>query len=139
MKNMFKKLAIVGTIAVTFSSFAEISVVVHPSNASNIEKGDVQKMFLGRMKSFSGGDEAVPVAHEEGSPARIEFNDKVLNKSDSQLKAYWSKLVFTGKGTPPKKVVGDAQVLKLVSENPNMIGYVDSKSVTGDVKVIHTF
>lgn len=139
MKNVFKKLIVAATLAVSFSSFAEVSVVVHPSNASSIDKEAVSRIFLGRMKSFDGGGEAVPLAQSEGSPARTEFNDKVIGKSDSQLKAYWSKLVFTGKGTPPKEVVSDAEIIKLVSENPAMIAYVDSGSVNSSVKVVLTF
>lgn len=139
MKNIFKKLTIAATLAISFSSFAEVSVVVHPSNSASIDKEAVSRIFLGRMKDFNGNGEAVPIAQEEGSPARSEFNDKVVGKSDSQLKSYWSKLVFTGKGTPPKEVVSDAEILKLVSENPAMIGYVDSGSVDSSVKVVLTF
>lgn len=139
MKNIFKKLTIAATLAISFSSFAEVSVVVHPSNSSSIDKEAVSRIFLGRMKDFNGNGEAVPIAQEEGSPARSEFNDKVVGKSDSQLKSYWSKLVFTGKGTPPKEVVSDAEILKLVSQNPAMIGYVDSSSVDSSVKVVLTF
>lgn len=118
---------------------AEIAVVVHPSNAASLDASNVSRIFLGKMKSFPGGGQAVPINQAEGAAATTEFNDKVLNKSGSQLKAYWSKLVFTGKGTPPKAVSGDAEVLKLVSSNPNVIGYVDAASVTPDVKVIAKF
>jgi ABC-type phosphate transport system substrate-binding protein len=75
----------------------------------------------------------------EGLVFRGDFEKKVLNKSASQIKAYWSKLVFTGKGTPPKEVSSDAEVINLIKSNPNLIGYVDESSVTGDVKVIATF
>lgn len=139
MKNIFKKLTVVTALAISFSSFAEVSVVVHPSNSASIDKEAVSRIFLGRMKDFNGSGEAVPIAQEEDSPARSEFNNKIIGKSDSQLKSYWSKLVFTGKGTPPKKVVGDKEVIKLVSENPAMIGYVDSGSVDSSVKVVLTF
>lgn len=139
MKNLLKTIAVVGTMALSFSSFAEVSVVVHPSNTSSISDKDVSRIYLGKMKSFNGGGEVVPISQETGAPSRSDFNTKLLRKSNSQLKAYWSKLVFTGKNTPPKEVIDDAAVLKLVSENPSMIGYVDSASVTADVKVVHTF
>jgi hypothetical protein len=67
------------------------------------------------------------------------FNEKILNKTSSQMKAYWSKLVFTGKGTPPKELLSDKEVIDLVSKNPNMIGYIQKESVTAAVKVVATF
>jgi hypothetical protein len=48
-------------------------------------------------------------------------------------------LVFTGKGTPPKVVANDAEVISLISANPNLIGYIDATAVTGTVKVIAKF
>jgi len=63
----------------------------------------------------------------------------VLKKSASQLKAYWSKLLFTGKGTPPKEIGSDAEMVSLVASNPNMIGFVDAAAVNDSVKVVTRF
>ena len=54
------------------------------------------------------------------------------------MKAYWSKLVFTGKGTPPAELANEAAVLSHVAANPDAIGYVDAASVDGSVKVVLT-
>jgi len=116
---------------------AEVAVIVNPGNGASLSAEDVQRLFLGKLKSFPGGGEANPVNQKEGQPAREQFNQAVLNKSESQLKAYWSQLVFTGKGTPPKDVGGSADVKKLVAANPNMIGYIDSSAVDGSVKVVY--
>ena len=62
-----------------------------------------------------------------------------MGKSGSQYKAFWSKLVFTGKGKPPKEMSGDAAVIAAVSANPDAIGYVSASAVTDAVKVIATF
>jgi ABC-type phosphate transport system substrate-binding protein len=70
---------------------------------------------------------------------RDEFNDKILGKSDAQLKSHWSRLVFTGKAQPPKDVGSDAEVIGLVKSNPGMIGYVSSGAASDGVKVIATF
>ena len=87
----------------------------------------------------SGGGQAIPINLSSNSPSTNEFNEKALNKSNSQLKAYWSKLVFTGKGTPPKEVDSDAEMLSLISNNPSFIGYIDSSAVTDAVKVVAKF
>ena len=54
------------------------------------------------------------------------------------MKSYWSKQIFTGKGTPPKEVGNDASVLDLVANNKNAIGYVDAAQVSDGVKVVFT-
>ena len=118
---------------------AEVVVIVHPSNSSSLDSSTISRIFTGKAKSFPSGNKAIPINQNESSSATGEFNDKVLKKSSSQLKAYWSKLVFTGKGTPPKAVGNDAEVIQLVANNPNIIGYVSSSAVNDSVKVVATF
>lgn len=118
---------------------SEVVVIVHPSNTADINKAQISRIFLGKKKSFSSGGQAVPITQNESIASTKEFNSKVLNKSGSQLKAYWSKLVFTGKGTPPKAVASDAEMIALVSANPNLIGYIDAASLTDSVKVVGKF
>ncbi|MBV1907499.1 MAG: phosphate ABC transporter substrate-binding protein [Pseudomonadales bacterium] len=125
-------------ITICMPSMAETVVVVHPDNTSagSTDMAAVQKIFLGKSKKYPDGTIAVPLNQEVGSGPRGEFDSTVLHKTASQLKAYWSKLVFTGKGTPPKTVANDAEVIALVSKNPSLIGYIDKASVDGRVKAL---
>jgi ABC-type phosphate transport system substrate-binding protein len=119
---------------------AEVSVIVSASNANSaMSDKDIAKLFLGKTKSFPNGIQAIPVDQDAGTASRDAFRDTVLGKSASQLKSYWSRLIFTGKGTPPKESGDDAGVKALVAENPNLIGYVDSSVVDGSVKVLYKF
>ena len=129
-------------MALIFASFASFgvsaatTVIVHPDNAAALDAKKVQRIFLGKEKKFSDGTETIPVNQVADSAVRADFDENILGRSSSQVSAYWSKLVFTGKGVPPKEVANDAEVIELVSKNPSAIGYVDSASVTGAVKVI---
>lgn len=118
-------------------SFAEVAVIVHPSSGvTSMTDDDVARIFLGKSNSFPGGAQAVPVNQDEGSSVRDKFNEAVCKKNASQYKAYWSQLVFTGKGTPPKDAGKDAAIKALIAANPNMIGYVDGSAVDSSVKVV---
>ena len=125
-------------VTVQFTN-AEIAVIVHPSNSDAIDADVVKRLFLGKQSSFASGAQAACFDQTEGSAVVTEFNKKVLDRSASQLKAYWAKLVFTGKGTPPKALPDDAAVIAAVASSPNGIGYVNTSSVNDSVKVIHTF
>ena len=137
-----KSLALVVGLVATAASFeaaaAPVSVIVHPSNTAELDMQEVTRIFLGKSKSFPGGGSAIPVDQSEDSAARADFSNNVLKKSVSQLKAYWSKLVFTGKGSPPKEMGGDSDVIGLVASNPNLIGYVQQAPADGSVRVLMT-
>lgn len=129
---------IIATVSMVVS--AETAVIVSASNANaTLDKATISKIFLGKSKSFPDGSQALPIDQNDGTAARDAFNSNMLGKSASQLKSYWSRLIFTGKGTPPKQSGNDSDVKALVSNNPNMIGYIDSAAVDGSVKVVHKF
>ncbi len=119
-------------------ALADIALIVHPSNAATVTDSDIKALFLGKQRSFSDGKQAIPLVVVESEASRSEFNTKVLSKTDAQLKAYWSKLTFTGKGTPPREVSSD-EMIQLVSDNPATIGFVDASKVTAAVKVVATY
>lgn len=122
--------------AISLSAFAEVVVIVHPSNDASFSQKAVQRIYLGKEKKFSDGNEVLPINQAPSSSVRESFDSDTLGRSTTQVAAYWSKLVFTGKGIPPKELDSDAAVIAIVAENPNAIGYIDSASVTGAVKAV---
>jgi len=139
MKKLLSSLFIASIMILPTSVFAEIEVIVHPSNAAALDKDSIQRIFLGKTRAFPGGGEAVPISFKEGSPEEADFTKNVLSKTPKQLKAYWAKMVFTGKGTPPRQTDSAAEMLNLISANPNLIGFVPAGSATGNVKVVGKF
>lgn len=126
--------------ALLFSSlaFSEVSIIVHPSNNSTFSKEDIKSIFLGKIGRFPNGKEAVPVTISDKDNEFDTFTKGVLSKSKKQYKAYWSKMMFTGKGTPPKQISNTKEMLDLVANNPNLIGVLVSGSAT-NVKVVGTY
>ena len=128
------------TLLFSAAAYAEVAVIVSASNANaSLDENTISRIFLGKISKFPDGSQAIPVDQNEGSASRDAFNEKVLGKSSSQLKAYWSRLIFTGKGTPPKESVSDADIKNLVAQNPNLVGYVDASAVDASVKVVYKF
>lgn len=116
---------------------ADLAIIVSAKrNPIKMSQEDVSKIFLAKTTTFADGSRALPVDQTSGTPLRELFNAKVLDKSESQLKAYWSRVVFTGTGTPPKEVGGDNEVKKLVADNPNLIGYIDQTKLDSSVVAI---
>lgn len=139
MKKLIKQISATAllTFATISSSSAGVAIIVSAdSSVASVSEGDVVKLFLGKKKDLDGV-KMILTDQNIGSPARVEFYKKVVKKSKSQLKSYWSRLVFTGKGQAPQVVGDDSVVKRLVSSNPNLVGYIDERSVDSSVKVIY--
>ena len=136
MKKLFYGLMFSIMTLMSSAVFAEVAVIVNPANGNSLSDSDISRIYLGKSKSFGDGTSIEAVNQQPDAGVTEAFNEKVVKKSSSQLKAYWSKLVFTGKGTPPKELDSDEAVLDFVAKNPGAIGYIDASKVNDSVKVI---
>ncbi len=114
-----------------------VAVVAANSKAPpKLTADELSAIFMGTAKSFPNGERAVPIDQKAGTPAYAGFYQKAAGKSESQMKAYWSRIMFTGKGQPPQEGGDSAAVKKLVAANPNMVGYIEASLVDASVRVI---
>jgi ABC-type phosphate transport system substrate-binding protein len=139
MKNLKVILASAILASASGLSHAEVVVVMSTKSAvSELTKDQVSDIFLGKAATFPQGGQAVPIDLAASAPHRDEFYTKVTGRNAAQLKSYWAKQSFSGKGTAPKAVAGDEEVKKLIAANPNTIGYIDKARVDASVKVVFT-
>lgn len=126
-------------LSVTSLAYADIAVVVHrDSPLANVTQEEISKIFLAKTKTFANGQKIKLLDLEEGDETRDQFYKSVANKTPSQVKAYWSRLIFTGKGQPPQVLMDSDEIVETIEEDPNSIGYIDPDSVTDSVKVVLT-
>lgn len=118
-----------------FSSqvFAEIVVVVNSdSDVSVLSKSEVKALYLGKNKSLKPYDQIA------GTTIRKDFVEKVISKTEGQLKAYWSRRIFSGRGIPPKVLDNSTEIKARVKNSKGAIGYIDSSEVDSSVRVVYT-
>lgn len=116
---------------------AEVVVIVSAKSAVTTLRADqVADIFLGQIASFPDGVEAVAIDQRIGTPLRDEFYQKVTAKTAPLIKAYWTKMIFTGRGQPPREVGGNAAIRKLVAATPGVIGYIDKSALDPSVKAV---
>lgn len=116
---------------------AELAIITHPdSKAIGTTKDELAKVYMARSSSLSGGVKVTPMDQEPGSSSRAKFYADVIGKSEAEMKRYWSKRMFTGKGKPPRTVLDDRAMKEHVSQNPDSVGYIDGSELDGSVKVL---
>ncbi len=140
MRVHARKLVLMAVLlfAATATYADEVVLIVNPANdLSEISLKDAKKIYLGKSKFFSSGEKVIPVDQSEKSEVKGVFYEVIIGKSKSKLKKYWSKRIFTGKGTPPKVLKDDTAVLEWIAEQPLGLGYVFKSSVNDSVKVLN--
>jgi ABC-type phosphate transport system substrate-binding protein len=118
------------------AAYELIVIVSAKSPVAALRADQVADIYLGHVGRFPDGAEAVALDQRIGSPLRDEFYSKVAAKSPPLVKAYWTKMIFTGRGEPPREVANSAAIRKLVADNPALIGYIDKSALDPTVKAV---
>lgn len=118
---------------------AGLVVIVHPDNpVPQLRREQVVDIFMGRRLTFpQGSDIVLPLDQAPDSTTRAAFYQALVGKSVAQVNAYWARLLFTGRATPPRVLQTPAAILKAVRENPDAIGYIDSDDPPPGVKTVY--
>ena len=128
--------ALLMSMAVPAAAQEVVAVVSARSPVTALNPTQVADIFLGRSTRFPDGTQAVPIDQAEESELRDRFYSTYAGKSPSQVKAHWAKIIFTGRGQPPRQVASSQEAKKAIVDNPHAIGYIDARHVDTSVRVL---
>jgi len=129
-------LALVLSLAVGAAKADVVAVVSSQNTVMGLNKSQVVDLFLGKVRRFPNGTLVLPIDQVEGSAARDEFYRTFGAKSPAQVKAHWSKIIFTGRGRPPLAVADGLEVKKRIAASSAAIGYIDRSLLDSSVREI---
>ena len=119
---------------------AEPVVVVNAASAvKQLSQDEVINIFLGRYRRLPTGESAIPIDQPEGSPLRAEFYRRLVNKDLNEINAYWSRLIFSGRTSPPVQAANLADVMYLLNSSASSIGYLDRSPVDKRFRIVLEF
>jgi hypothetical protein len=117
---------------------AELVVVVNARcGVAAMTRNEVINIFFGRNRQYFNGNEAQPVDLSDTHPDRLRFYGLLVGKDLSEINAYWSRQVFSGRMQPPVRVGSAEEVLKWVVSHPGGIGFVDLAKADARVRVVY--
>jgi ABC-type phosphate transport system substrate-binding protein len=136
IKNLMTALLIIVVPQLVFADIVVIGNRDLPANS--LSRDELSRIYLGKTKYLSSGIKVVPVDQRSGSMIREKFYNDLFQKSESEMKAYWSRIMFTGQGYPPIQENDDTSVLETVAKNANCLGYIERSALNNSVKVLYS-
>jgi ABC-type phosphate transport system substrate-binding protein len=127
--NKHIALLVAGLVGTGAALAAEVVVIVNPA-AGVPTKEQVADIYLGKSRAYTPLDQA------ETSPIRAEFYLKATGRDLAQVKSAWSRIVFIGKGRPPRELMDATAVKQAVAADPKAIGYIDKSALDASVKAV---
>lgn len=136
---MNKHLPTLTLLALLASSPAMADLVVVVNARSGIERlsrDEVVNIFLGRYRQLPSGLSALPIDQPANLPLKAQFYRKLVNKDMEQINAYWARLTFSGKTSPPRQAASSAEVLEWLGHSQAAIGYIDRAMVNDRLRIV---
>jgi TonB family protein len=114
----------------------EVKVIANRSvKADAITAGDLKRVFLEERIALGDGTHVEPVLEKDG-PVHEAFLRECLGGTDDDLQNYYRALVFSGRGSMPKQLGSDGEVVAYVENTRGAIGYVSARTNTEKVKTL---
>jgi len=115
---------------------SDVKVIANASvKADTISAADLKRVFLEEKNSLADGSHVEPVLDKDRQ-VHAAFLQEYLGMSEDDLQAYYRTLVFTGRGSMPKALGSDAEVVAYVARTRGAVGYVSSAANTEGVKAL---
>ncbi len=126
-------------LIISCTATAELVVVVgKDSPLEELGRNEVANIFLAKTNRLADGSRIRPLElSDEGYKA--DFYRKIAGKTLPQINSYWTTLIFTGKGRPPKNVTETSSLVDKLNSDPHTISYLPLEQVTETMKVVHVF
>src|SRR5271156_5146281 len=137
MKRLRTLLVAAGmTFASADSLASDFKVIANSSvKEDTISAEQIKRVYLEEDKALADGVHVVPVLEKDG-PVHEAFVRRYLGVSQEDLQAYYRTLLFTGRGSMPKALASDEEVVAYVARTRGAIGYVSGAASTEGVKTL---
>ena len=132
---------LLGLSLILISPFVQaeaISVIVSSQSKltpGSVKQKDIRNVFL-RKTSKLNGVAVDLIAQSRDRSITLLFNQGVLNKTSDQMRAYWSRMMFSGKASPPPELEDDQAVKLHVAGHETSISYIKKSMLDDTVKSI---
>ncbi|MBR2515136.1 MAG: phosphate ABC transporter substrate-binding protein [Halomonas sp.] len=103
---------------------------------TRLASSELTDIYLGRRTQIGKGLAVIPLDQSGNSIEREEFYTRYIGQTPAQIKAHWSRLIFTGRGQPPQTLSDSRAVIdRLVSDNTTL-GYINAAYFDDRLRVV---
>lgn len=110
-----------------------VVVVRQDSPIGQLRREEVAALFLGKRKTLLDQD-VTPLDNHEAS-WREQFYQAVADMNTIRVKAYWSRIVFSGQGRPPQELA-TSEALTRLANDPGVLIYLPVNQVGSSMKIV---
>lgn len=136
MRTLVQTLSLLLLMLVINAALADIAVVsARDGGIETLSEDEAQLLYLGRLTALRDGTQVRLLDLPPGD-VRDQFYRLLTGRNPVQIRAYWSRMVFTGRGRPPRQMESSTEMVETLRREPNSIGYLPAHTVPPDLRIL---
>lgn len=126
-----------GLLPLPVAAEGEIVVIGHPAlGVQALSEQTIRDLYLGKTVQLGNGTRVEIIDLPVGHPVRNRFYIEIIGRDPGQMRAYWAKRIFTGKGSPPEARPDERSIVRWVAAGQGRIAYISADMVDDSVRVL---
>lgn len=127
--------ALLGAACPALAQTEMVVVAARNGPFTGLSREEAEQLYLGRRTTLADGTPVSLVDLPAGS-ARDNFYLELTGKNPSQTRAYWSRLVFTGRALPPREAATLTEARDWIATRPGTVGYLPAGSTDERLRIL---
>jgi ABC-type phosphate transport system substrate-binding protein len=137
MANRVPILLCLGLLWIASASAEDIVVVANKKiSVDKLSRDQIIDIFMGRNRDISRTETAIPLDLPSALPESELFYSRLTGKTTSEIKAYWARLIFTGRAKPPILAKSQDEAIRIVMEKQGALAYMNRSMINSHVKIV---
>ncbi|WP_136248352.1 hypothetical protein [Halomonas borealis] len=114
-----------------------VVLIAHPGvTTQHLTRDTARALFAMRQRTWPDGQAARIFVLPNRDPVHARFVKQRLSVYPHQLQLSWDRVVFSGTGQAPERVMSQATMLERIATTPGALGYLEREKLDDRVHVI---
>lgn len=116
-------MAALASLSLPAASADLLLVTAAASPIAKLSRDEAEQLYLGRRTTLNNGTQVTLLDLPAGE-LRDRFYQYLTGKNPNQIRAHWSRQVFTGRALPPREIGSNNDLATMLDRGSETIGYL---------------
>lgn len=111
-------------------------LITHRDSNLSVSADHLKRLYFGKISSLPNGRKVTVLVYADDDEQFQQFTRQHLRRTSQQLRSFWAKQLFTGRGNMPIHVNSLEEMLSLVASSEEYVGYIPIEALQESVRVL---
>lgn len=114
----------------------DLVLITQRDSDLDISSNHLKRLYFGKISSLPNGRKVTVLVYTKDDNQFQQFTRRYLGRTSQQLRSFWAKQLFTGRGSLPVRVDSPEEMIARVASSDEYVGYIAIEDLREPVKIL---